>query len=142
MKPVYEMIGYQLVDIKYKRLQLGVPEYFKLYLKGSQFDEARSIYIIEPLFEIKFKDVELSTLLFSAAFRINDLTWKDKMSKEQVDATFMAAVYPFIRSMIHHVTDDYRGAINLPVIDIRLANLEKGVTFEPHTKTSDPGLKN
>src|SRR3989339_822158 len=126
MKPVYEMIGYQLVDIKYKRLQLGVPEYFKLYLKGSQFDEARSIYIIEPLFEIKFKDVELSTLLFSAAFRINDLTWKEKMSKEQVDATFMAAVYPFIR----------------PVIDIRLANLEKGVTFEPHIKSHDPGLKN
>lgn len=142
MKPVYEILGYQLMNMNYQRQGSGVPEFFKLYMKQSSYDEAKMLYIINPVFEIKFRDSDLSKLEFSSAFKINDITWKNNMSNINLDSLFLAAVFPFIRSTVHHITDDFRGAINLPVIDLRLANLEKGIKFEPQFNNNSKGLKN
>ncbi|HOI84478.1 MAG TPA: hypothetical protein PLP48_00245 [Acholeplasmataceae bacterium] len=142
MKPVYEIIGYQLINLKYQRNGQGIPEFFKLSIKPSSFDEAKMLYIIQPIFEIKFKDSESCLFEYTAAFKINDLNWKNSMNKINLDSLFLAAVFPYIRSTVHHVTDDFRGSINLPVIDLRIANLEKGIIFEPQLNVVNKGMKN
>lgn len=142
MKPVYEILGYQLLSMTYQRQGLGIPESFKLSMRQSTFDEVKMLYIIYPVFEIKFKDSDLSRFEFSSAFRINDMNWKNNMNIVNLDSLFLAAVFPYIRSTVHHVTDDFRGSVNLPVIDLRLANLEKGIVFEPQINNNSKGLKN
>lgn len=142
MKPIYEIIGYQLLNVVYNRMKNGVPEFFRLQLLPSTYDDVNQIFIINPIFEIKFKDSDISSFKFSAAFKINDIEWKAKMDNIQLNSLFLASIFPYIRSSIHHFTDDFRGAINLPVIDLRMANLEKGIVFEPQFNTNTKGLKN
>ena len=142
MKPIYEIIGYQLLSVIYHREKNPLPEFFKLTLLPSTYDESNQVYILNPILEIKFKDSEVSKFTYSAAFKINDLEWMSKADRLQLDSIFVAGIFPYIRTSIHHFTDDYRGAINLPVIDLRLANLEKGIVFEPQIINGMKGMKN
>jgi hypothetical protein len=142
MKPIYEIVGYQLLNVTYNRFKNGIPEFFRLQLLPSTYDESSQTYIINPILDIKFKECDISRFTYSAAFKINDVEWKNKTENMQLNSLFLASIFPYIRSSIHHFTDDYRGAVNLPVIDLRMANLEKGIVFEPHLSTLSKGLKN
>ncbi|RJX26015.1 MAG: hypothetical protein C4537_03475 [Acholeplasma sp.] len=134
MRPPYDVLGYQLMDLTYHRLGKGIPEMFKITLGKSSFDQEKQIYVIFPIIEVKFKEAETSLFRYNAAFRINDSTWKDSLPQIQLDALLVSSIYPFLRMSVHQITDDSRGPINLPIIDLRFANFEKGVTIEPMQK--------
>ena len=43
-------------------------------------------------------------------------------------------LFPFIREKIHSLTNDARGTVDIPILDLRFANLNDGITF---SKTID-----
>ncbi len=140
-RPVYELIGYQINNIKYSRTELGIPLKFKLSIKESKFDNEKMLAFIFPVLEIQFRNSDPSIFEFSAIFKINDTEWKQSISTIQMNAIFISSVFPYIRSFVHHITDDVRGSINLPTIDLRMANFESGIVFEPNSKAQN-NLKN
>lgn len=43
----------------------------------------------------------------------------------------MSVMFPYVREKIHSITDDSRGALNLPIINLRNVSLSKGVKYSP-----------
>lgn len=142
MRPVYEIINYQLVNVVYNRLSNGFPETMKLFLKASDFNEEQQIYTIYPVLEIKFKESEPSIFQFQSSYRINQIEWMNSINRNQLDAILFASIFPFIRSTVHHITDDYRGAINLPIMDLRMVNFQTGITFNITNKNEFKRMNN
>ncbi len=80
-------------------------------------------------FNMFFGDQQESTFIFNAGFQINDRNWYQGIQKKQIDALFFSVVFPYIREKIHSLSNDYRGSVNIPTIDLRQADLSEGATF-------------
>ncbi len=129
--PVYEFLGYKLISSIYSRKKYTLIEYFSIKTNSSLFDEEKSIYKVNIELIIKFYEDELSSFNFLAEFKINDLDWKKQLDNNVLDSLFVSVVFPYIREKIYALTNDSRGAVNLPIIDLRNIVLSKGVKLSP-----------
>jgi len=129
-KPVYNFLGYQMVLVDYKRVKNTNIEKFSIKTYDRKFDEKINCFSFNVQLELKYSEEEASKFIFSVGFRINDLEWKKQIKEEGIiESIFFATVFPYIREKIYSVTNDSRGAFNIPIIDLRNAKLNQGATF-------------
>jgi preprotein translocase subunit SecB len=129
--PVYDFIGYKLLNATYSRIKITPVEYFIVKIVNSIYNEKTGLFEIFLEVTIKFIEDDVSSFYFSACFRINDLDWKNQLKDEVLESLFVSVVFPFVREKIHSITDDSRGAFILPTIDLRNVSLSKGAKFSP-----------
>jgi hypothetical protein len=136
MKPVYDIIGYKLINASFHRDNDSLIEYFKVTIPQINFNQKTRVYELDIDFEMKFVNCNKSLFVFKAAYIINDLEWMLSLTENQVKGVFLSGVFPYIRTQIHRFTDDLRGNINIPVIDLRTADLSKSIeyTYTGNTK--------
>lgn len=130
-KPVYEFLGYKILKADIHREQDGAIEHFSLKANPGIYNEANQIYTMEVVFAFKYLNNSPSNLYFQAAFRINDFNWKASLDENQLTNTFFSVIFPYIRTTAEHLTDDVRGKLIIPIIDLRHVNLKMGITFKP-----------
>lgn len=126
--PVYSFIGYRNLESHYHHKNDGEVEEFGIKVEDSTFEN--DIHVMTLLFHLKYVGEEMSTFVFNAGFAINDLDWYDQVPKSNLNSIFLAVVFPYIRQKIQSFTDDYRGCVNIPTIDLRNVDLSKGITFK------------
>lgn len=137
-KPPYDYLGYKILKSDVHREQDGGIELFSIKVMQGIYDEDKSIYSLDVTFSFKFKNNSPSSLFFRSAYKINDLSWKERLSELQLINTFFSVVFPYIRSTAEHITDDVRGKLIIPIIDLSQVNLTVGITFKPNQS----GLQN
>ena len=129
--PVYDFIGYKLLNAAYSRKNKTSVEYFIVKTADSIFNEKLRIFEIFLEVTIKFIEDDISRFVFNAGFKINDLDWKNQLKDEVLESLFVSVVFPYVREKIFSITDDSRGAFILPIIDLRNVSLSKGAKFSP-----------
>ena len=129
--PVYDFIGYKLLNAAYSRKNKTPVEYFIVKTADSIFNEKLRISEIFLEVTIKFIEDDISRFVFNAGFKINDLDWKNQLKDEVLESLFVSVVFPYVREKIFSITDDSRGAFILPIIDLRNVSLSKGAKFSP-----------
>ena len=135
--PVYFFLGFKLLEGNFVRFNDKPMKSFGIKILDSIFDTESSIHVMTTQFSMNFDEEEESSFIFNSAYQINDIEWYQKLKKEQVDALFFSVVFPYIREKIHALTNDNRGSVDIPIIDLRHADLSEGATF---TK-EDPKIK-
>lgn len=126
--PVYNFLGYVLLEASLKQANGNQPQSVFVKLDDSKFDSEKGIYLINIITSLKYSEVE-SVFKFEAAFEINEQKWLEEVGQSMVDSIFMATAFPYIRSKIFDITSDVRPGVFLPTIDMRQADVYKGVTF-------------
>ncbi|VEU79994.1 hypothetical protein [Haploplasma axanthum] len=129
--PVYDLIAINLIKVNYNRDEDTQPEFFKISAKHSQKNLIETIFIT---IDLKFENQDVSSFVFKGEFKINDESWREKINNEQALHLFFSVSFPFVRSMINSITDDSRGSIMIPIIDLRGINLEKGIIYTANKK--------
>ena len=125
-KPVYEFLGLKLLHCTYSREKNTEIEFLSINILNSAFDNKTNIITILYNIGLKFIDCENSNFIFSAGYKINDLEWK-KAIGDELHSLCLSVAFPFIRNIIGNITDDFRGRIVIPMIDLRNADLSKGI---------------
>ena len=129
-RPVYLFIGYRLTEVSLNRITNDSLDSFGIKLIESEYNEENELYIITSQFNMEFENNDESYFIFDAAFQINDTNWLSSMTKKQINSLLFSSVFPYIRQKIHSLTDDYRGSVDIPTMDLRQVDLSDGVTFE------------
>jgi hypothetical protein len=127
--PVYFFLGFRLLEATYRRTTNASIKTFGIKIIDSEYNEKNSIHTLTAQFNLTFEKEEESSFVFSAGYLINHVDWYHHMKKEQQDALFFSVVFPFIREKIHSLSNDIRGSIDIPIIDLRQADLSKGAIF-------------
>ncbi len=128
-KPVYFFLGFRLLEATFKRSSDELIKSFGVKIIDSSFDNNTGIHVITTQFSMIINKEDESTFVFNSGYQVNDLEWYKSIDKEQIDALFFSVVFPYIREKIHSLTNDYRGSVDIPIIDLRHANLSEGATF-------------
>ncbi|MFA7157225.1 MAG: hypothetical protein WC123_06000 [Bacilli bacterium] len=128
-KPVYFFLGFRLLEATFKRSSDEPIKSFGVKIIDSSFDDNTGIHVITTQFSMIINKEDESTFVFNSGYQVNDLEWYKSIDKEQIDALFFSVVFPYIREKIHSLTNDYRGSVDIPIIDLRHANLSEGATF-------------
>ncbi len=129
--PVYDFVGYKLLNATYSRKKDTVIEYFIVKTGEKTFDEKAKLFSLSLEVIIKYKDDDDSKFVFAGVFKINDLKWKSQLNDNLLESLFVSVMFPYVREKIHSSTDDSRGALNLPIINLRNVSLSKGVKYSP-----------
>jgi len=98
-------------------------------IPDSDYDNVVNMHVSPIQFDMTFKDDENSQFIFNAGYKVNDLKWYNQLTQEQVDALFLSVLFPYVREKVNSLTNDYRGSINIPTIDLRQVDLKEGITF-------------
>jgi preprotein translocase subunit SecB len=131
-KPVYEFLGYKLKNAVYHRKIDGKLVSFSLQVPDENFDESSAIYSLKIIITLSFDGNEKTFFEFSSGFKINEIEWYKTFDVTNIRKSFFgSAVFPFIREKINNITDDSRGSIMLPIIDLRNVNLKEGIVLTP-----------
>jgi len=139
--PVYDFLGYRILDIKMQRKSVEEIDYFRVRVQNPLF--SGNIFTFQVVASLKFPTDDESSLLFDSGFRINDLKWKKEIGNDdQLMSIFFSAVFPFIREKIFALTDDNRHPVIIPILDLRCANLTKGIEFTRKKTSSVTEQKN
>ncbi len=128
--PVYFFIGFRLLEGTIKRTSDDELKSFGVKILDSTFNESNLIHVLTMQFNMKFENDEESTFVFNSGYQVNDMDWYKQLEKAQIDALFFSVMFPYVREKIHSLTNDYRGSVNIPIIDLRHADLTEGATFE------------
>lgn len=128
--PVYFFLGFRLLEATYKRTSDAPLESFGVKLLNSTLHEKTRTYILVVQFDMRFENGDESSFVFNGGYEVNDFKWYEQMKKEQIDALFFSVMFPYIREKIHSLSNDYRGSIHIPIIDLRHADLTEGATFK------------
>ncbi len=126
--PVYSFLGYRLLEVKYNRILDGDMESFTLSILDFTLSED-SIYVITFSLKLKFENNEESEFIFNAGFEINDTNWYESINENQIQSIFIATVFPYIRQKVNVLTDDYRGGVVIPIIDLKNKDISNGITY-------------
>lgn len=134
MIPVYDFLSFQVKSFKFYREYNGQVEFFTVKISNHSYDELKKTYSLKIDFEIMFSNNPISELNIEAVFRINDIKWMSSIPVDQLNSTLFASVFPFIRNYVLQLTNDSRGLITIPIIDLRFTDLKKGITFQTTQK--------
>ncbi len=126
--PVYDFLGYRLLKVSLFRNGSEDAEFFKVQVTNPRFLDLFFSFQINII--IKYPNNEESALLFDAGFKINDMKWKEGIGgDDQLSSILFSVVFPFIREKIFSLTNDNRRPLHIPIIDLRFADLSKGIEF-------------
>jgi hypothetical protein len=128
----FDFLGYKLLRADLHRENDGMIEMFSIKIPQVLFDEAKSILSLDCTFSYQYKNNAVSSLFFRGAYKINDLEWKKELNDLQLMNTLFAVLFPYIRASVEQYTDDIRGHLVIPIIDLRNVNLNVGITFKPN----------
>ena len=131
--PVYFFLGFRLLEGNIKRTGDDKLKSFAVKILESIFTEESSLHVITIQFSMTFENNDESTFIFNSGYGINDMEWYGQLKKEQIDALFFSVMFPYVREKIYSLTNDYRGSVDIPIIDLRHADLTKGATFHKNT---------
>ena len=127
--PVYLFLGFRLLEATFKRHSDEPIKSFGIKITSSTYDEKTGIHALTIQFSMMIDQEDESTFVFSSGYKINDFEWYDSFEKKQIDALFFSVVFPYIREKIYSLTNDYRGSVDIPIIDLRHADLREGAIF-------------
>lgn len=143
-KPLYQFNGFNIESVKFQRS--SVPdndfEYFGIKCLKLRYDEAERKYFTDFEINIKYSKDADSQILFKTIFTINDMDWLHsfKNPDETLPAMFFSIVFPYLREKIYSLTDDSRGTLQMPIIDLRGTSLSSGIKLYPiiekHSRTT------
>ncbi len=130
--PVYDFLGFKVLEAHLNRSNDTLLNYFVLRVNNNDFNEINKIYSLHLFVQLQFDSCEASNYSFIAGFKINDEEWMKSLTNKGVNQLFTSIVFPYIRNYINNNTVDSRGSINLPIIDLRYGDLEKGIKLILH----------
>jgi hypothetical protein len=130
--PVYQFLGFKLHQSHLERKNDAALEYFEVKTENHKYDEEKKIFSIFLRISFKYATEIPSYCLFGAGFQINDSDWLQKMGEEAAEAIFVSVLFPYVRAKVFILTDDSRGGLQLPIIDLRNVLLSKGIIFTPN----------
>lgn len=132
-QPVYLFLGFRLIEAVYKRLSDSPLDTFGVKIIESKLNSDK-VHILTIQFSMTFSESEESKFIFNAGYQINDFKWYKEMGKEQIDSLFFSVVFPYVREKIYSLSNDYRGCVDIPILDLRHVNLTNGITFNREIK--------
>ena len=137
LQPVYDFLGYNLLEANYSRLNTGTVNSFAIKIPNHTYDEFKKIYVIGVLVILKFdNEKKESNFSFTAGFKINDENWMNSLENKQLNSILFSVVFPFVRKMVNDITDDSRGGFTMPIIDLRDIDLEIGAEYQMSQKNN------
>ncbi len=128
-KPVYDFLGYELNKCILNR-NSAIANQIVVKAQKSSFDEVSRIYTLNVNVLIYFGSNEESKLEFSVKFMINDISWYNSIKQENLTSLFMSTSFPYVRQMVNSITNDTRGPVVIPTLDLRGIDLEKGIVLK------------
>jgi hypothetical protein len=130
----YDFLGYKLLKADVHREQDGGVELFSIRVVQGILDEKTNIFSLDVTFSFKYLNNSPSHLFFRGAYRINNHEWYQSQNELQRIHTFFQILFPYMRTMAEQFTDDIRGWLVVPIIDLSQVNLQVGITFKPNLK--------
>jgi hypothetical protein len=128
--PVYFFLGFRLLEATYKHRNDDTLTSFGIKIVESLLDKKNRDHALTIQFNMTIGKNEESTFIFNSGYQINDFEWYNSLAKEQIDALFLSVLFPYVREKVYSLTNDYRGNIDIPIIDLRHADLTEGAIFE------------
>ena len=127
-KPVYQYLGFKLIEASYYREDRDLDWFSVKVLEGKLTNNTYNLVI---QIQLKFDNLEtVSHFLFQSGFIINNMNWFEQLSAEQLNSIFTSVTFPYFREKIYSFTNDNRGSIELPIIDLRDIDLTKGLVLQ------------
>lgn len=127
-KPVYDFIGYELDKCILNR-DNAIAKQITISAQKLSFDLITHIYSFRIFVTIDFGSKEESRLEFLVKFLINDTSWYESVKPNDIASLFMSTAFPYVRQMINSITNDSRGPVIIPTLDLRGIILEKGIVL-------------
>lgn len=127
--PAYFFLGFRLLEANYKRTGEGPLKSFGIKIIDSNYVKKDKIHILTTQFSMFFDEDEESTFIFNSGYHINNTNWYGELEKDQIDSLFFSVVFPYIRQKVYSLTDDIRGNVDIPIIDLRQVDLSEGIIF-------------
>ena len=132
MLPVFEFLGYSLLDCNFHRdFETGRPQ--KLFIVANDFNVGEDkIARMNIIVRITFENGSESEFKYHSLFMINDLNWMEKANKEHQNlgiSNLFSIVFPYVRASVSSITNDSLHQIFLPVINVLEGDITKGVSF-------------
>ena len=122
-QPVYNFLGYSLVESKYINkkkdntyIGIGIPKDF--------YDENNKIYYLYARVSTDFSEEE-SYFIFQGIYKINDINWFNELADNFRKTIFFSVLFPFVREKIFSITSDSNVGLFIPTINIQDFNFEK-----------------
>lgn len=136
-KPVFEFLGYSLLDCKYHRdFDSGRPN--KLFIIVSNYGKQNnSIFNLQIDVRITFDNDSESTFSYHSQFKINDEEAFNNINEQYQNlgiSNMFSIVFPYIRASISLMTNDSLQQILLPIINALKGDITKGVSFTSYTQ--------
>jgi len=128
--PVYEFLGYKVNQIILNRTSNSPLDRLIINIPAFNYNKITTIHEIQIDLKFNFMVKAESIAKISAFFRINDYKWYESINVEQINSLFFSVTFPFIRKYISDITDDIRGQILIPTLDLRNADMKKGLTLK------------
>ena len=135
--PVYNFLGFNLLRCSFNRNNGNDIESFGIKITNSHFDEINHVHQLGISINLNYGDQNISYFDFSSGYKINNMEWYNSLTINQINQTLFAIVFPFIRNMVANITDDSRGRLILPIIDLKNIDLNLGATFTMSYKNAN-----
>ena len=130
----FDFLGFKLLKADMHREQDGGVEFISIRVVQGVLDEKSNIFSLDVTFSFKYLNNSPSHLFFRGAYRINKYDWYHSLNELQRMNQFFQMLFPYIRQMAEQITDDIRGWLIVPIIDLSHVNLQVGITFKPTPK--------
>lgn len=124
MQPVYDYLGYRLVEVKYQNKKQMDNTYVNISMYGDELKN--DIYSFYIKITTDFDSNE-DYFIFEAAFNVNDKSWFEKLDENTRKAVFFGIVFPYVREKIFSITTDLTPGLFIPVLDLRQFDLSKEI---------------
>jgi hypothetical protein len=127
--PVYQFIGFKLLEAKLSRNTDGQLTSFSIQVNNNNYDKEQKICNSFTVVKLNFEGCDESKFTFLSGYKINDEEWFANLETENKNSIFLSVIFPFIREKIRNICDDSRGSFVMPIIDLRGLKLENEIVF-------------
>ena len=128
--PPYEFLGFKVLAINFHRENDGNVSQFSFQVIEDKYNEEDNKYNCWIKVKIQFENCEPSEIIFLSGYKINDLQWFTSLPERNRSNSFFSIVFPYIREKINSLCDDYRNTFKMPILDLRLLNVNQEIMFK------------
>lgn len=131
--PAFNFLGYNIQQIKLKRIGNENVEEIKINITSAKYDELKKIYSLVLTLSIDFNDSKGSLIEILGGFKVNDENILN--NRDAINSIFSASIYPYLRTVFQNITSDDRPSLMLPTLDLRNVDLRNGVSLKPNIQS-------
>lgn len=126
--PGFSFLGYETKEIVYKRDLNEELEQIRISVLHKEFNESSNIYSLLLEVRLSFPRSKDNYVRMLGGFSITDKTLLERKDINIV-SIFAATLFPFMRTLIHQLSLDDRGAIKLPIVDLRQIDVNEQIVL-------------